>query len=77
LHSYGEYVIQKLLEENNICFKREYSFNDLLSPKGKKLRFDFAIFENDELQLLIEFDGRQHFYGPDGTWTHSETLEQI
>lgn len=77
LHSYGEYVIQKLLEENNICFKREYSFDDLLSPKGKKLRFDFAIFENDELQLLIEFDGRQHFSGPEAQWSHAVSLEEI
>lgn len=77
LHSYGEYVVQKLLEENNICFKREYSFEDLLSPKGKKLRFDFAIFQDDKLQLLLEFDGRQHTTGPEAKWSHSDSLEEI
>lgn len=33
------------------------TFNDLLSPKGFPLRFDFLI---EELKLLIEADGTQH-----------------
>ena len=38
---------------------------------------DFAVFENDKLQYLIEFDGRQHFTGPEATWSQSQTLEEI
>ena len=29
--------------------------------KGGLLRFDFAIFENNQLKRLIEFQGEQHF----------------
>ena len=47
--------------ENNISFKREYTFSNLTSPNGGKLRFDFAILdENEQVIRLIEFDGLQH-----------------
>lgn len=43
--------------------KRQYSFNDLTGDDGtSKLRFDFAIFNDDRsLKCLIEFQGEQHF----------------
>ena len=41
------------------------------------LRFDFAIFENNQLAYLIEFDGRQHFTGPEAGWAQSSSLEEI
>lgn len=57
--SVGEYYIDKILAENNIVYQREIKFKDL---KDKDyLRFDFGVFQNDELALLIEYDGRQHF----------------
>jgi hypothetical protein len=28
---------------------------------GLPLRFDFAIMENNNLKMLIEYDGKQHF----------------
>lgn len=59
--SKGEDLISKLLLENNILFKKQFSFNDCLSSLGNKLKFDFAIFENEKLKYLIEFDGKQHF----------------
>lgn len=80
IHSSGERQIQKILEENNIFFKKEYSFSDLVNPKtNRRLRFDFAIFEEitNKLLYLIEFDGRQHFTGPEAEWTHSSCLEDI
>lgn len=55
----GEKIISKYLDENNIAYKKEYSFNDLRDKNY--LRFDFAIFVNEELYCLIEFDGEQHF----------------
>ena len=65
------------MRDNEINFATQYSFSDLRTEKGGVLKFDFAVFKDNTLYRLIEFDGRQHFYGPDGTWTHSETLEQI
>ena len=77
VQSFGEKEIIKILTDNNINFITQYSFSDLLGPKGGKLRFDFAIFYNDKLYELIEFDGRQHFEGPDGTWKNSYSLEDL
>lgn len=56
--SLGENTIRKWLEEHNIYFQQEYSFEDLISERGKKLRFDFFI---PAMNLLIEYDGIQHF----------------
>lgn len=62
IKSRGENIINKILQENNIIYKREYSFEDLLGVNQGKLRFDFAIFnKNNCLIKLIEFQGRQHF----------------
>lgn len=59
IKSIGEYNISKCLTENNINYKKEYIFPDL---KDKSyLRYDFAIFDNDNLIRLIEFDGKQHY----------------
>lgn len=77
LHSHGEFVIEKILQENQIQYIKEYSFDDLRGLNNGKLRFDFAIFEDQRLSYLIEFDGRQHYDGPEATWTQGRSLEQI
>lgn len=59
--SNGEQIIENLLCDNNIHFVKEYTFTNLISPKGGYYRFDFAIFQNDKLIKLIEFDGVQHY----------------
>lgn len=51
--SIGENNIQKILQENNINYIREYIFTDL-----PKLRYDFYL---PDLNILIEFDGEQHY----------------
>ena len=61
MHSKGEELISKILRENNIKFISQYSFSDLKSNKNYKLYFDFAIFKNDNLYCLIEYQGEQHF----------------
>ena len=62
LKSSGEQLIKKILQDNNISYIQEYNFPDLLSEIGNRLRFDFAIFnENNTLQCLIEYQGEQHF----------------
>ena len=59
--SYGELKIKQLLEENNINFIQQYSFDDCKSDKNYKLKFDFAIFKNQSLYCLVEFQGIQHY----------------
>lgn len=60
--SKGEIKIEEILSLNGIPFQEEYSFPDLLSSTGHPLRFDFAVFDdNDELQFLIEYQGIQHY----------------
>lgn len=78
--SKGELIIASFLKDNGIQYIKEYSFSDLISPySSKRLRFDFAIFYNQNLYCLIEFDGRQHEVGPDTTfWGRTtDTLEKI
>lgn len=60
--SKGEYAIQKLLKENNIPFKEQLTFPDLISEKGGKLKFDFGIYNLEaKLKCLVEYDGVQHY----------------
>ncbi len=42
----------------NINFIQEYTFNTCLSPKDRLLKFDFYLTDYD---ILIEYDGEQHF----------------
>lgn len=58
LISSGEHKIKQILEENNINFIQQYSFNDLRTYKNGILKFDFAVFKDKKLDYLIEFDGR-------------------
>ena len=59
LSSRGESVIKYLLDKHNIIYKTQYIFKDLINPKtNSKLRFDFCIFENQQIKYMIEFDGR-------------------
>ena len=70
--------IEKVLRENSIHYIKEYSFSDLRDDISHRMyRFDFAIFENDILQYLIEFDGSQHYVETSGSWKNKRTLEDI
>lgn len=78
IKSRGESIIKYFLDKQNIKYKTEYCFDDLINPKtNAKLRFDFAIFENKQIKYLIEFDGRQHYTGPEADWTQSANLKEI
>lgn len=59
-NSKGEEIINDILNCHDITFYREFSFNDLYGDI-EKLRFDFAIFENEKLYCLIEYDGEFHY----------------
>ena len=60
--SRGEIKIEEILQQSGLNFAEEYSFPDLLSNTGRPLRFDFAVFDDqNELDFLIEFQGIQHY----------------
>ena len=59
MQSSGERYIISVLEELNADFVEQYSFSDCKYKYS--LRFDFAIFDNNQLMYLIEYDGKQHF----------------
>lgn len=62
LVSKGEMKILSILQEYNIPYKEQFSFSDLKSKHEKRLKFDFAIFNDcNELQCLIEYQGIQHY----------------
>lgn len=64
IRSQGEAEIEVLLHEHNITYIREYEFVDLVDKLP--LRFDFAIFNNDQLICLLEFQGEQHWETSNG-----------
>lgn len=73
--SIGEERIKDYYVKNNITFKPQYSFADC---KHKyPLKFDFAVFSNDEkLSYMCEFDGIQH-YKPYDYFGGEDTLKNI
>ncbi len=56
--SKGEFSIDYYLRKNNIIFEREKMFLDDYGPKGWPLPYDFYLPEKN---LLIEYQGEQHF----------------
>lgn len=58
-----QWIVTKLLYENDVPYAVEYSFDDLYGCGGvNQLRFDFAIFNEDgSIKCLIECQGEQHF----------------
>lgn len=61
IRSVGENNIKNILTNENIKYKQQYTFLDLLSMHGRALPYDFAIIDDKEQVIrLIEFDGPQH-----------------
>lgn len=74
--SLGEYKIFRILNNFKVKFKREFIFQNLLSKKGRSLRFDFGIYNpTQQNYLLIEFDGKPHFQKV--KWSNTDTEQQI
>lgn len=70
--SKGEFQISKIIENNNIFFEREKTFENCINPKtNTKLRFDFYL---PDYNCCIEYDGIQHFQ--ETTWRH-ESLKDV
>ena len=76
--SKGEKEIASILLKWNIPFETEKTFSNLKGNTEKALlRFDFCIMK-DNVPLLIEFDGQQHYeIGPFNTTEEELLLQQI
>lgn len=59
--SKAERMIEKWLWKHKINYSFEYRFCDNEYPDINGKRFDFAIFFNNKLVCLLEYDGVQHF----------------
>lgn len=59
IQSYGETCVENILQDMKVDFIPQYTFDDCKNIYV--LRFDFVIFNNDQLLGLIEYDGKQHF----------------
>lgn len=70
--SMGEIQIDKFLKELNIEYKTEYIIEEC--KYKKPLRFDFAIFEKNQLLCLIEYQGEIH-YKSTGGWNSKENFD--
>lgn len=70
--SKGEKEIAKYLRRNSILFEREKRFN--MCKNVKKLAFDFYLPNNN---VLIEFDGRQHYELVNFSGSHHTSLSEF
>lgn len=61
LKSSGQQWITQILNKMRIKYEKEYKFKDLKSDNNVCLRFDFALFKNQHLVGLIEYQGEQHY----------------
>lgn len=75
LKSKGEEKISQILNDNKIPHIKGYTFDDLKGKKNK-LKFDFAIFELDNLVCLIECQGEQHYNPVDHFGGEKQFLRQ-
>lgn len=75
LHSKGEAKLKSILNSLEIEYQSEYSFKDFLTIENIPYRFDFAVFQNNKLYCLIEYDGIQHFKSGTG-WNTEESLRR-
>lgn len=76
-HSSGEFLVKKCLDNLNVHYQTELTFDNLVGTSGGKLRYDFGILsENNDVIALIEFDGQQHMEEA-GTFYNEDGLVQI
>lgn len=69
-HSKGEEKISKILTDNQILFEKEKTFENCRFPDSdRKAKFDFYLPKEN---VLIEFDGRQHYENSGGYYTEEE-----
>lgn len=59
IQSSKEDLISRHLTSLSVDYKKQYTFFDCTYKKP--LKFDFAVFYDDKISLLIEYDGKQHY----------------
>lgn len=75
LISKGEQKIMQILQQNNITFERQKSFSDCRFPDTNALaKFDFYL---TDMNILIEYDGIQHFIATNNGWNTSKHLQEV
>ena len=74
IKSKGEMIINNWLQEHNIDFRSQYSFDNCVLSTGRRPFFDFVLFKNDNPYLVIEYNGRQH-YEATGGWNTEESVQ--
>ena len=71
--SKGAEKIKNLLSQNNINFLQEKTFENCRFPDTNSLaRFDFYL---PDYNILIEYDGEQHFFYTNHSWDTKEHFE--
>lgn len=60
IKSQGEQIISSVLELLPYTVIKEYGFQNL-KGQYQQLKFDFALFQDNQLQYLIEYNGEQHY----------------
>lgn len=75
-YSLGEFTIKQILEKHKIAFTYQKTFDDFKTEKGYPYRYDFFI---PNVNILIEYDGRQHFEPVDfsGCADKTEVLKEF
>lgn len=75
IKSKGEMKIQQYLQENNIKYQAQYSFNDIFLSSGRRPFYDFAVLdENDKVKYIIEYQGMQHYTYDNNGWNNKENF---
>lgn len=74
LNSRGEYKIAAILEQLNIIFTTQKTFQNCLNPDTNvKLRFDFYL---PDYNICIEYDGTTHYLSNlYGSWNTQESVD--
>lgn len=74
LKSKGELKIKNILIEHKLNFVSQKTFNNLHSNKGYPLFFDFYL---SDYNILIEYQGEQHFhYANNVGWNNEENFKE-
>ena len=78
IKSKGEEQISRILRNLNVDFQREVKFNDFHyndNPRSNP-RFDFGIYLNNKLKLLIEYNGNIHYHTANDGWNTADELQK-
>lgn len=74
INSKGEYRISQILNENNMVFERQKTYEDFRIGRHGIPKFDFYIPEGN---YIIEYDGQQHFMHTNLGWNDKEHFEKV